>query len=123
VRLSSTSHTGDFLGGGASETKRHEGREAAVAICPHHQPVCRYVELNPILDVSASEDYVEDDMGLLSWLFRGEGDDRDRNDRQREAARKLSPAIPMAAVGAELEGQREDSETEEALQRATRDRR
>lgn len=62
-------------------------------------------------------------MGLLSWLFRGEGDDRNRNDRQRDAARKLSPAMPMAAAGAALDGEREESETEEALERATRDRR
>lgn len=62
-------------------------------------------------------------MGLLSWLFRGEGDDRNRNDRQRDAARKLSPAMPVAAAGAELDGEREESETEEALERATRDRR
>jgi len=66
---------------------------------------------------------MEDDMGLLSWLFRGEGDNRKRNDRQQDAARKLSPAMPMAAAGAELDGQREESETEEALERATRDRR
>jgi hypothetical protein len=60
-------------------------------------------------------------MALLSWLF-GRGDDRNRNDRQRDAARKLSPAMPMAGAGAELDGQRGQTETEEALKRATRDR-
>lgn len=60
-------------------------------------------------------------MGLLSWLFRGEADER--NDRQQEAARKLSPAMPMAGAGAELDGQRDESETEVALERATRGRR
>jgi hypothetical protein len=59
----------------------------------------------------------EDDMGLLSRLF-GRGDDRIRNDPQRDAARKLSPAMPMAGAGAELDGQRRQSETEEALERA-----
>jgi hypothetical protein len=61
-------------------------------------------------------------MGLFSWLFSSEGEDRNRNDRQRDAARKLSPAMPMAAAGAELDGEREESETKEALERATRDR-
>ena len=58
-------------------------------------------------------------MGLFSWLFKDSGGDRGRNDRQRDAGRKLSPAMPMAAAGAELDGEKDESETENALQRAT----
>ena len=46
-------------------------------------------------------------MGLFSWMFGDSGGDRGRNDRQRDAVRKLSPAMPMAAAGAELDGERE----------------
>lgn len=56
-------------------------------------------------------------MGLLSWLF-GRGEDRNRNDPQRDAMRKLSPAMPIAGAGAELDWQRRQSETEEASERA-----
>ena len=58
-------------------------------------------------------------MGLFSWMFGDSGGDRRRNDRQRDAGRKLSPAMPMAGAGAEIAGERDESETEEALQRAT----
>jgi len=58
-------------------------------------------------------------MGLFSWMFGDAGGDRGRNDHQRDASRKLSPAMPMAGAGAELAGERDESETEEALQRAT----
>ena len=58
-------------------------------------------------------------MGLFSWMFGDTGGDRRRNDRQRDAGRKLSPAMPMAGAGAELAGEKDDSETEAALQRAT----
>ena len=58
-------------------------------------------------------------MRLFSWMFGDSGGDRGRNDRRWDAGRKLSPAMPMAGAGAELSGQRDESETEEALQRAT----
>ena len=58
-------------------------------------------------------------MGLFSRMFGDAGGDRGRNDRQRDAGRKLSPAMPMAGAGAQLAGERDESETEEALQRAT----
>jgi hypothetical protein len=57
-------------------------------------------------------------MGLFSWMFGESGGDRGRNERQRDVGRKLSPAMPMAGAGAELAGERDESETEEALQRA-----
>lgn len=57
-------------------------------------------------------------MGLFSWMFGDAGDDRGRNERQRDAGRKLSPAMPMAGAGAELVGERDESETEAALERA-----
>jgi hypothetical protein len=56
-------------------------------------------------------------MGLFSWLFGSKTEDRDR--RRDDAARKISPAMPMAGAGAELAGQDRDSETERALKRAT----
>ena len=59
-------------------------------------------------------------MGLFSWWFGDSSGDRGRNDRQRDAGRKLSPAMPMAAAGAELDGEKDESETEAALQRAAR---
>ena len=58
-------------------------------------------------------------MGLFSWMFGDSGGDRGRNDRQRDTGRKLSPAMPMAAAGAELDGAKDESETEAVLQRAT----
>jgi hypothetical protein len=60
-------------------------------------------------------------MGLFSWLF-AKGDYRARNDPREDAGRKLSPAMPMAGAGAELDGERDESETEKALERATRNR-
>lgn len=58
-------------------------------------------------------------MGLFSWLLGDRGDNRLRNNRQQDAGRKLSPAMPMAGAGAELDGERDSSETEAALERAT----
>jgi hypothetical protein len=57
-------------------------------------------------------------MGFFSWLFGGSDDNRGPTDRQQDAARKLSPAMPMAGAGAELDGERNQSETEDALKRA-----
>ena len=54
-------------------------------------------------------------------MFAESGGDRQRNERQRDAGRKLSPAMPMADAGAELAGERDETETEKALQRATKD--
>ena len=59
-------------------------------------------------------------MGLFSWIFRDAGDNRRRNDRQQDSGRKLSPAMPMAGAGAELDGEPDKSETEKALEKATR---
>jgi hypothetical protein len=53
-------------------------------------------------------------MGILQWLFGLEADNRER--RENDAARKLSPA--MAAAGAELQAAPVRSESEEALKRA-----
>ena len=61
-------------------------------------------------------------MGWFAWLFGDGGDNRRRNDRQQDAGRKLSPAMPMAGAGAELDGERDESETEKALERATRNK-
>ena len=58
-------------------------------------------------------------MGILDWLFRWTRDNRDRNDRDQEAERKISPAMPMAGAGAQLDAQPNHSETEEALKRAS----
>jgi hypothetical protein len=41
--------------------------------------------------------------------------------REHDASRKLSPAMPMAAAGAELTAERKSSETENALRRAVGD--
>ena len=60
-------------------------------------------------------------MRWLTWLFgSNDENEKSRNDRQNDASRKLSPAMPMAGAGAELAGQGEGSETEEALKRASR---
>jgi len=56
-------------------------------------------------------------MGWLSWLTGRDGENR-RCDREQDAARKLSPAMPMAGAGAELAGESNASETEETLKRA-----
>ena len=57
-------------------------------------------------------------MGFFSWMF-GAPEDRDApTERQQDAARKLSPAMPMAGAGAELDGEPAKSETEDALKRA-----
>ena len=61
-------------------------------------------------------------MTWFSWLFGETGDNRHRNDRQQDAGRKLSPAMPMAGAGAELDGEQHESETEKALERATRNK-
>jgi hypothetical protein len=60
-------------------------------------------------------------MGLFSWLFGDGGDNRGRTDRKQDAGRKLSAAMPMAGAGAELSGERDRTETEDALRRATGD--
>ena len=60
-------------------------------------------------------------MGIFSWLLGGHADNRERNSRSQETERKLSPAMPMAGAGAELDGEHEESETERALERATKD--
>jgi hypothetical protein len=62
-------------------------------------------------------------MGIFSWLLGDRGDNRSRNSLKQDASRKLSPAMPMAAAGAELDGEREDTETEDALQRAVGEKR
>lgn len=55
-------------------------------------------------------------MGFLSRLL---GWDRDRRDRHaHDAARKLSPAMPMAAAGAEVSAESKTSETEDNLRKA-----
>lgn len=59
-------------------------------------------------------------MGLFTWLFCRSGEYTDRGDRIQSAARKLSPAMPMAAAGAELDGENDRSETEEAIRRAAK---
>ena len=59
-------------------------------------------------------------MGFFSWLTDRRGENRNRGDRQQEAARKLSPAMPMAGAGAELAGESNASETEENLKRAAK---
>ena len=56
-------------------------------------------------------------MGLFTW-FGDAGGDRGRNERLRDAGRKVSPAMPIAGAGAELAGERDETETEAALQRA-----
>lgn len=61
-------------------------------------------------------------MGVFSWLLGDRGDNRNRNDRQQDASRKLSPAMPMAGAGAELDGEQDKSETEKALDRSTGNR-
>lgn len=63
-----------------------------------------------------------ENMGWFSWLFGDTGDNRRRNDRKQDAGRKLSPAMPMAGAGAELDGERDESETEKALERAVRNK-
>lgn len=55
-------------------------------------------------------------MRLWSWLFGWNRDDRER--RAGDTERKISPAMPMAAAGAELSAQPDKSETEESLKRA-----
>jgi hypothetical protein len=52
---------------------------------------------------------------LFGWIRK----EPDR--RQRDASRKLSPAMPMAAAGAELTADRKSSETEKAVRRAVGD--
>lgn len=56
-------------------------------------------------------------MGILARLMDWGRERRDR--RKRDATRKLSPAMPMAAAGAELSVSHEKSETEQNLERAT----
>ena len=57
-------------------------------------------------------------MGLLSWLKSWTSDNRD--DRDDSAARKLLPAMPMAGAGAQIAQDPDNSETEDALERATK---
>lgn len=56
-------------------------------------------------------------MSFWSWLTGGkpEAEYRNRGDRNEEAARTLSVAMPMAGAGAALSGKSEKSETEKAL--------
>lgn len=58
-------------------------------------------------------------MSLWDWLRRWTPDNRDRNEPEQDAQRKISPAMPMAGAGAELSAENEDSETEAALKRAS----
>lgn len=61
-------------------------------------------------------------MGIFSWLFGSstnpEPEDRERRAPERVAARKISPAMPMAGAGALLSATPK-SETEKALDRAS----
>lgn len=59
-------------------------------------------------------------MSWFSWLFDARGDNRSRANREQSAERKLSPAMPMAGAGAQLAGQDDKSETEDALKRAVK---
>ena len=59
-------------------------------------------------------------MGLFSWLTGRDGENKNRGDLKQDAARKLSPTMPMAGAGAELDGESHKSETEKALERAAR---
>ena len=56
-------------------------------------------------------------MGILKWLFGREADNRER--REDDALRNVSPAMSMAAAGADLRATSYRSESEEALRRAT----
>jgi hypothetical protein len=55
-------------------------------------------------------------MGIWTWLFGSSEDERDH--RETDADRKLSPAMPMAGAGADLSGESENGETEENVKRA-----
>ena len=46
-------------------------------------------------------------------------DSRSRNSRKQDAGRKLSVDTDVAGAGAGLSGERDDSETEQALRRAS----
>jgi hypothetical protein len=57
-------------------------------------------------------------MNLWRWLFGGEArDNRDR--REQDVERKISPAMPMSAAGAQLAGEKKPSETERELREAS----
>lgn len=55
-------------------------------------------------------------MGLFDWLKRWTSDNRERRDEQE--TRKISPAMPMAGASAQLAAEPEQSESEQALRRA-----
>ena len=56
-------------------------------------------------------------MGWFSWLWNA--DNRSCNSRKQDAGRKLSADTDVAGAGAELSGERNASETEKALRRAS----
>lgn len=59
-------------------------------------------------------------MKLFDWLFGWSRDNRDR--REQDADRKISPAMPMSAAGAQLSGEHPRSETEDELRKAAGDK-
>jgi len=57
-------------------------------------------------------------VNLWQWFFGGEERDN-RNRREQDAKRKISPAMPMSAVGAQLAGEEKSSLTERELREAS----
>lgn len=57
-------------------------------------------------------------MRIFDWLFGWNSENRQRRESGQDAGRKLSPAMPMAGAGAELQARHRDSETEKVAKRA-----